>query len=61
MKVANAKRTFQRYTKYNGRCLEEARKAYRQAAFTYHPDRGGDANAFAELTSAWEILKKIWN
>ncbi len=30
--------------------------AWRQAARTHHPDRGGDPEAFVALSRAWEIL-----
>lgn len=59
-KVVNAKRVFQKYTKYVGSRLEEGKDAYRKAAMKYHPDRGGNAANFAELNDAWEILKKVF-
>ncbi|CAE8645060.1 unnamed protein product, partial [Polarella glacialis] len=35
---------------------QEIRKAYRQLALKHHPDRGGDARVFQELSAAYEIL-----
>jgi hypothetical protein len=34
--------------------LEDVREAYRQKALSAHPDRGGDAAAFARLSDAYE-------
>lgn len=34
----------------------EIKKAYRKLALKYHPDRGGDAKKFQELTLAMEVL-----
>ena len=34
----------------------EIKKAYRRLSVKHHPDKGGDAAAFKELTSAYEVL-----
>eukprot|EP00478_Filoreta_tenera_P000398 GABV01000398.1.p1 GENE.GABV01000398.1~~GABV01000398.1.p1 ORF type:complete len:434 (-),score=186.93 GABV01000398.1:47-1348(-) len=34
----------------------QIKKAYRKAAISHHPDRGGDAEKFKEAQQAWEIL-----
>lgn len=34
----------------------EIKKAYRKAALQHHPDRGGDAERFKEISKAHEIL-----
>ena len=34
----------------------EIKSAYREKALTHHPDRGGDAASFAELSLAYERL-----
>lgn len=39
-----------------GAGLPEIRKAWRQAAFDAHPDRGGCAKAFAALSEAYQVL-----
>lgn len=59
-KLINAKRVFQKYTKYVGSRLDEGKDAYRKAAYRLHPDRGGNGANFAELNDAWEILKKVF-
>ena len=33
------------------------KRAYKQKAKEHHPDRGGDANTFAEISNAYDILK----
>lgn len=35
---------------------KEIKKKYYKLSFTHHPDRGGDALAFAELTEAYDVL-----
>ena len=35
---------------------ETLKKAYRKFALKYHPDKGGDANKFTEISNAYEIL-----
>ncbi|CAK9104143.1 unnamed protein product [Durusdinium trenchii] len=35
---------------------EEIKRAYRRLALKLHPDRGGDAKAFQELSNAYEVL-----
>jgi len=35
----------------------EIKKAYRKQALLHHPDKGGDAEKFKNLTNAYEILK----
>ena len=32
------------------------KKAYYKLSFTHHPDKGGDANIFSEMTEAYDIL-----
>jgi len=36
----------------------DAKRAYRRRALDLHPDRGGTAEQWAELTSAWEAAKR---
>lgn len=36
--------------------VDEIKKKYKKLAFKHHPDRGGDANKFREITNAYEIL-----
>lgn len=33
-----------------------AKALYRDASKTYHPDAGGDAGVFANITEAYEVL-----
>ena len=33
-----------------------AKALYRDASKTYHPDRGGDAGIFANITRAYDVL-----
>ena len=35
---------------------EEIKKAYRQLSLKHHPDRGGDAEKFKQLSEAYETL-----
>ncbi|GLC41262.1 hypothetical protein PLESTB_001081600 [Pleodorina starrii] len=35
---------------------EEVKRAYREAARRWHPDKGGTAAAFARVQAAWEVL-----
>lgn len=35
---------------------KEIKKKYYKLSFTHHPDRGGDALTFAELTEAYDVL-----
>lgn len=37
---------------------EEIKKAYRQLVLKHHPDRGGDAELFKEISAAYEVLSK---
>lgn len=37
--------------------VEQARRAYKHAAAENHPDRGGAADLFNRITSAWEVLR----
>lgn len=39
-----------------GASAEDIKKAYRKLVMKYHPDKGGDAEKFKEVTSAYEIL-----
>lgn len=36
--------------------VDELKKAYKKLAFEHHPDKGGDANKFKEITNAYSIL-----
>ena len=38
--------------------MAEAKAAYRKAASVAHPDRGGDAETFAAVTRAWEVVER---
>lgn len=35
---------------------DEIKKSYRKLAMTHHPDKGGDADLFKEITEAYEVL-----
>ena len=35
---------------------KEVKKAYYKLSFKHHPDRGGDANIFSEITEAYDVL-----
>ena len=35
---------------------DEIKKAFKKLAFTHHPDRGGDADKFKEIATAYEVL-----
>lgn len=35
---------------------DEVRKAYRKAAITHHPDKGGDPEKFKEIANAYQVL-----
>lgn len=37
--------------------LEDAKRAYRRASRECHPDRGGDADRFKEVSEAWKVLE----
>ncbi len=37
----------------------ELKARWHELALDHHPDRGGDASAFAELTGPYERLKKV--
>ena len=36
--------------------LDEIRRAFRKKALKYHPDKGGDAQLFATITEAYEVM-----
>jgi curved DNA-binding protein len=38
---------------------EEIKRAYRKLAMEHHPDRGGDADRFKQITEAYETLKDV--
>ena len=40
-----------------GATAETIKRAYKDQAKKHHPDRGGDANKFAEISNAYDILK----
>ena len=35
---------------------DDIKKAYRKLAMKHHPDKGGDADTFKEITKAYETL-----
>ncbi len=37
---------------------EQLKTAYRKAAHSHHPDKGGDAEKFKQIVAAYEFLKK---
>lgn len=39
-----------------GASEDDLRKAFRKAALKHHPDKGGDAEAFKEVSRAYEVL-----
>lgn len=39
-----------------GATAEDVKKAYRQLAHKYHPDKGGDAEKFKEINEAYQVL-----
>lgn len=39
--------------------LEELKKLYRKLVFTYHPDKGGDAEAMKAINSEYDELFKV--
>ena len=39
--------------------VDDVKRAYRQCAATTHPDKGGDAAAFQELSAAYEVALKV--
>jgi DnaJ-class molecular chaperone len=40
-----------------GATADTIKRAYKEKAKEHHPDRGGDANKFAEISNAYDILK----
>ena len=36
---------------------DEIKKAYRQKALVFHPDKGGDEEIFKKITKAYEMLQ----
>lgn len=38
---------------------EEVKRAYRRKAREHHPDAGGDAEVFKEVTRAYEVLSDL--
>jgi molecular chaperone DnaJ len=40
-----------------GASADEIKKAFRRAAVTHHPDRGGNEEKFKEINEAYEVLK----
>ena len=38
---------------------DELKACYRRLAFLFHPDRGGDASAFAAVTEAYDRLRAL--
>ena len=39
-----------------GASLDEIKKAFREKALKYHPDRGGDEEKFKQINEAYSIL-----
>lgn len=51
--------TFKHYTTLGvqqNATLEDVRRSYRRLAVKSHPDKGGDKEAFAKITEAYEVL-----
>jgi len=40
-----------------GATADTIKRAYKEKAKEHHPDRGGDASKFAEISNAYDILK----
>lgn len=40
---------------------EQVKKAYRQLALKYHPDKGGDIDMFKAIQFAYEKISELWN
>src|SRR5210317_197067 len=40
-----------------GATADTIKRAYKEKAKEHHPDRGGDASKFAEVSNAYDILK----
>lgn len=38
--------------------LEEIKKAFHRLAHTHHPDKGGDAEKFKEVSAAWADIQR---
>lgn len=52
-----AKRDYYEVLGLNKSCsIDDIKKAYRKLAMTHHPDKGGDADTFKEITEAYETL-----
>lgn len=43
-----------------GASQDEIKRAWRKKAFQFHPDRGGDAEAFKQALFAYEVLSGRW-